>query len=81
MLKEYSDATDSLVEEAMQMGEKWYNMGFREGVLKGKTESGQYAFDLGFYKGALSSLLDQVGDILPPLIKRDLESKLVQISE
>ena len=78
--EEHLEENQELIEEALQIGEKWYNMGFREGVLKGKTEIGQDAFDFGYYKGALGGFLEQAGEILPIHIRREFEAKLDQLS-
>lgn len=81
MMKDYSDSSCTLEEEASNIEKKWYNMGFREGVLKGKTDAGQGAFDVGFYTGALNGLLGEISEILPQDIKKALELKLCQLEE
>jgi hypothetical protein len=81
MVQDYSDFSCTLTEEASQIEKKWYDMGFREGVLKGKADTGQKAFDIGFHIGALNGLLKEINNILPSDLKRNLEFKLDQLKD
>lgn len=68
--------------EAMEKVEKkWYDMGFREGLLQGKLESSQGAFDIGFHKGALEAFLEVTRDHLPQELRESLQNQLTALNE
>jgi hypothetical protein len=44
-------------DEAERIKERWYGMGFREGVFAGKHSTAQASFDEGYKAGVIEGLL------------------------
>lgn len=67
---------DELNDYLERIEKKWYEMGFREGVLQGKIESSQSAFDLGYHIGAIEAFLSKTEGKLSPERTEALREKL-----
>lgn len=74
---EEEDSERPGMEMVARLEEKWYEMGFREGLLKGKLEVAQDAFDKGFHSGAIDEFIRTTS----PMLAKHHPSKLSLLSQ
>lgn len=58
-----SDEHSELLIQAKNIEEKYYNIGYREGLLTGKMEVIQVHFDYGYFYACLYHIRRSIGDL------------------
>jgi hypothetical protein len=75
----HGDAEDEVERMERHVRKRWLDRGLREGLLTGKMEAMQPAFDIGFERAALEEFLGAAGGCLPKGIWKRHQDRILSL--